>query len=127
MIIQINSIHNSDFGLVVNFTSPIGSASVIWVGPVPKERENHDVEINFEGDFIWGTNIWETSASPSIRPLPDYGASITAELLQYDSDGCAAIKLGGLVTLIEVSGMPKYLPKSINLETDLINIYPTNI
>lgn len=127
MIIQINSVHSSDSGLVVNFTSPIGSASAVWVGAIPKERESHDVEINFEEDFIWGKNIWGAAAAPSIKPLFDCGASITAELLHYDSDGCAAIKLGGLVTLIEVSGIPKDLPKSIKLEANLVKIYPTNI
>lgn len=127
MIIQIDSISNSESGPVVNFTSPIGSASAIWIGPTPKERENHDIELNLEEDFIWGTNIWEASEPPSIRTLPDYGTSIIAELLQYDSDGCAAIKLGGLVTLIEVSGMPQNPPKLIKLEANLVKIFPTNI
>lgn len=123
--IHIDSTYYTHLGLVVNFKSTLGSASAAWTGPAPK-RSQYEVEINFDDHFIWGENMWSSSEAPSIKLLPNNGLSITAELLPYDNDGCAAIKLENSVILIDTSGMPKDPPKALRLEVAHISLYPVD-
>lgn len=126
MRIHIEKILRTNTGLAVEFISSLGTASVAWVGPEPKIKEFYEVEIDIDEQFKWGENIWESNERPHIASQNDI-VSISAELLQYDSDGCAAIKLEDSVILIELSELPQPSPKSIMLKSARVKFYPLNI
>lgn len=128
MRIQIEKISHFGSGLFVDFVSPLGGGtSVAWAGPEPKEKESYEIEMDIDDDFIWGESAWESDEAPHIISLNNNILSISAELLQYDHDGCAAISLDGSIILIDISGVPHPYPRSIKLESAHVKLYPINI
>lgn len=113
--------------LHVSFHSPIGEATALWGDIAPKIGEIIDVEFEFEEIFSWSINVKPTAEKSSKIKMENSLIQITAELVQADEDGCAALKLGDSIILIELDGPLSQKTGFVELSATAIQLYPTHI
>lgn len=113
--------------LHVKFHSPFGDGTALWSDTAPKIGEIIDAEFDVEEIFSWNINMKPTSEKSSKIKMKDSLIQITAELVQADEDGCAALKLGDSIILIELDGPIPQKSGFVELSATAIQLYPTHI
>lgn len=111
----------------VTFQSPAGNATALWRGTAPRVDEVLDVELHLDDVFFWGKNI-KTSIKETASIVVENGVTqITAELIPGEDKECAALKICDSIVLIELDGALVQESGFVELTTDRIQLYPTNI
>lgn len=118
----------SDQGILhVRIHFPFGNGVALWSSPTPKIGEDLDVEFELNEVFFWRKNI-----IPSLKKTPQITFtndthSIIGKLIQDKDDGCAALKLGDSIILIELDEPIKEECDFVELKVNFIHLYPTNV
>lgn len=108
----------------VGFSCAVGNGRGQWSGPLPPLASEHEVELALEDGFQWDHNL---HASPSSAPRMDWSADglrINAQLLQVDSDGGAALAIGGSIVLLSLQGASQDDPQWVELRARKVALYP---
>ncbi|AMS18770.1 hypothetical protein AYK59_01150 [Pseudomonas synxantha] len=113
--------------LSVRFNSPFGNGVALWSSSTPEIGEDLDVEFELNEVFFWKKNI-----IPSLKKTPQITFtndthSIIGKLIQDKDDGCAALKLGDSIILIELDEPIKEECDFVELKVNSIHLYPTNV
>lgn len=127
MIVKITNMHSEDHGLQVSFQSLFGKGLAAWVGGPPQIGQEYDIEMTLDEAFCWGENIKPSANNIDLFYTVKGKTHLTAELISIDDDKCAAIRLNGLIILIELDSVPEEKPSHINLTTTQIHLYPTRL
>lgn len=127
MKIRVTDIFSKQNILHVSFHSAIGEATALWGDIAPKIGEIIDVEFDFEEVFSWNRNVKPTSEKSSTIKMEDSLIRITAELVHADEEGCAALKFGDSIILIELEGPISQKSGFVELSATAIQLYPTHI
>lgn len=97
--ITLTELNNS----FVKFESIIGNGIAVWSGDRPPPKFCHDIELNIDELFQWGTNISLVNEEGSSVKTVDNKNVFTAKILSCEDDGILIISLDGDVIFIEVS------------------------
>lgn len=77
--------------------------------------------------FYWGKNI-----HPSTKNIDHFysvgdSMHLVAELISIDEDSCAAIRINGSITLIELDNVPDPKPSHVDLVTTVLYLHSTDV
>jgi len=112
----------------VKFESNIGNGIAVWSGDWPPPKFCHDIELNIDVLFQWGTNISRANEENSSVKTVGNKIVFTAKILSCEDDGMLTISLDGSVMFIEVSKnsiIDGYV--SFFTTPDNIKIYPVKL
>jgi hypothetical protein len=110
----------------IQFESPLGSARAEWVGRPPATPAAYDVELEIDQSLAWGEDVY---------PLPhrqDRIAMVGNEvliqgLLERVDNGCAVVRIGDSVLMVEPTG-PSLTPGTpIGIRTNRLLLYDMNL
>ena len=123
MKIEILEIKNA----LVSFHSELGEGYAKWRGEKPLLNHTYDVEVDIDDEFIWGQNISKTNNTSSMTWDDTYNIIAVAEVIEYDEDGCLAVKLDESVILLEVEGAPDNVSGYVKFEAKDVTLFPVNL
>lgn len=127
MKIRVTGIFSDQDILRVRFNSPFGNGVALWSDPTPEIGEDLDVELELDEVFSWETNIMSSlEKTPQIIFTNDTHF-IIGELIQDGCDGCAALKLGDSIILVELDEPIKQELDLVELRVNAIHLCPTNV
>ena len=127
MKIRVTGIFSDQDILRVRFNSPFGNGVALWNDPTPEIGEDLDVEFELDEVFSWGKNIMPSfHKTPQITFANDTH-SIIGKLIQDGCDGCAALKLGDSIILVELDEPIKQELDLVELRVNTIHLCPTNV
>lgn len=109
----------------VNFISQYGGSIAIWIGKTPKINSIYNVELEVRKSCDWQTDIVRVNEEPKIY-FNGYGISIVGFFESIDNDGCADIRIGNALLLLETKGKPFRLKSKIKFSVEEIYLYEVN-
>jgi hypothetical protein len=113
MRIHVNHIRDVHEGTTtVDFESKLGRAWAHWIGAIPDENADYDVELEVPDILTWGLEITETTASDSIFEK-EGGVCLVGRVLSLGDDGVAAIRLRDDIVLVEIADAPRPIPRCV--------------
>ena len=127
MKIRVTEVLTIEGALFVDFLSSAGSGTALWIGLKPTANQELDVELDLDEIFSFGKNLISSSrASPHIT-LKNGATYITAEIIQNADEEWVALKLGDSIILIDLEEPIAQRSGFVELRTNSIRLYPTNI
>jgi hypothetical protein len=110
----------------VEFSSLFGNGIAFWHGTKPNIGDVLDVELELDEVFSWKENIDLSSDTTPKITVNDGIQIITGELIN-DTDGCAVLKIGDSVILVELDQPVPHELGFVDVRATAIHLYPTNI
>ena len=127
MKIRVTEVLTIEDALRVGFLSSAGSGTALWSGLKPTAGQELDVEFDLDEVFYFGENL-KSSSSISPHITAENGAIyVTAEIIQNADEEWVALKLADSIILIELEEPIAQRSGFVELRTNSIRLYPTNI
>jgi hypothetical protein len=126
MKIRTTDVFSVQDTLCVEFSSLFGNGIAFWHGTKPNIGDVLDVELELDEVFSWKENIYLSSDTTPKITVNDGIQIITGELIN-DADGCAVLKIGDSVILVELDQPMPHELGFVDVRATAIHLYPTNI
>jgi len=127
MNIKILEVEHSKNIKKVKFKTSIGIGVGVWEGQLPTKGTSIDIEIDIDDIFDWGENINTTNLNESIITIDGNLFNFVAEVISYETDSCLIVKLNKSIVLLDVENAPNNIQGWIEVKTENLKLYPTNL
>lgn len=127
MKVQVTEVLFIEGNLFVDFLSPAGSGNALWVGYRPTVWEELDVEFDLDEIFSWGKSLTSSSRTSPLIKVINGTTHVTAEIAQNADEEWVVLKLEDSMILIELKESITQQSGFVEVRTNSIRLYPTNI
>lgn len=122
--VEIDSLSKKIF---VRCSSPYGNFCADWQSVEPSMNMKYIVEIEIPGVFKWGDTIKQSNEREfQIRKGSEH-VSFNGVLDSIDEDGCASIRFGDSIILLETEGEPISLGKYVSFQSVDVFLFDVKI
>lgn len=128
MQVEILEIENTSTSqLCILLKSKYGNFRAIWEGCTPILNSEYNVELTLTDSFIWEKNvIFSNNNEVKIHTI-DNTTYISGSFVDLDDDGTLILQLGNSTIMLETEGVPNEVNSTVNINTNILTVFDSNI
>jgi hypothetical protein len=113
-------------GCEVEFKTELGNCKGVWMGVKPLIGETYEIEIEIPYMLKWGRDILLAQNQMVQIKINEHNISLIG-ILETTNDNFLALKLGNDIVLLEAEGTPFEEKNFIEVLTNDLVLYDTNL